>query len=101
MGIKLRIIPAEGAFEKAEVGDMWRTPKNDHDGRECWHIRLPDKGVNPNWGNYWYTTAGTQDSNGWNAWEVTGEPPNITVSPSINILGENGWHGHIKEGEIV
>lgn len=31
-------------------------------------------------------------------WTVTGEPPQITVSPSINILGR--YHGYLKNGAI-
>jgi hypothetical protein len=100
VGIKLRIIPAEGAFSKSEVGDMWRTPENDHklaDGtmRECWFIRLPGQ-----W-NFWYTTANPTGQDGWNGWDVQGEAPNITVNPSINIPGEQGWHGWIRNGELV
>lgn len=32
-------------------------------------------------------------------WSWTGEPPNITVSPSIN--EEGTWHGWIRAGEIT
>jgi hypothetical protein len=31
-------------------------------------------------------------------WAVTGDPPNITVHPSINIVGR--YHGFIKNGVI-
>jgi hypothetical protein len=31
-------------------------------------------------------------------WKVTGEPPNITVSPSINIIGI--YHGWLQNGVI-
>jgi hypothetical protein len=34
----------------------------------------------------------------YEGWEVTGEPPLITVSPSINILG--AYHGWIRDGII-
>ena len=40
--------------------------------------------------------ASDQDAKGWT---VTGEPPNITVDPSINIEGY--WHGWIKNGVIT
>jgi hypothetical protein len=32
-------------------------------------------------------------------WAVTGEPPRITVSPSVNIVGS--YHGFIRDGEIT
>ena len=31
-------------------------------------------------------------------WTVTGEAPNITLSPSVNIVGR--WHGFIENGMI-
>ena len=34
------------------------------------------------------------------AWEVTGELPNVTVSPSID-QGKGGWHGHIRNGVMT
>jgi len=38
---------------------------------------------------------------GTGTWDVTGEPPNITVDPSINSLpslSRPGWHGWLKNG---
>jgi hypothetical protein len=32
-------------------------------------------------------------------WQVSGEPPNITVSPSINVMGV--YHGYLRNGEIT
>ena len=31
-------------------------------------------------------------------WDVSGEPPNCTVSPSINVKGN--WHGFLTNGEL-
>jgi hypothetical protein len=33
-------------------------------------------------------------------WDITGEAPNISISPSINYLSgrKNGWHGWIQNG---
>lgn len=92
MNIPLRIIDFPESLFKTEVGDMWRTPANDHENRECWFIHLPN-------GVYWYTTADETGKDGWNGWTVTGEPPNITVTPSINAEGH--WHGFITNGELV
>lgn len=32
-------------------------------------------------------------------WQVSGEPPHITVSPSINVSGV--YHGYLRNGEIT
>jgi hypothetical protein len=32
-------------------------------------------------------------------WTVAGEPPNITVRPSIRVVGV--WHGFITDGEVI
>lgn len=42
------------------------------------------------------TRGGRLDDGGW---EVTGEAPHITVSPSISILGV--YHGFIREGVVT
>ncbi len=34
-------------------------------------------------------------------WEVTGEPPNITVNPSIKVLEPGGYHGYIRAGVLT
>ncbi len=39
-----------------------------------------------------------------NGWTVTGEAPNITVTPSIHVLnGDNStrWHGFLTSGELA
>lgn len=33
-------------------------------------------------------------------WARTGEPPNVTVTPSINI-GPEVWHGRLTDGRLV
>lgn len=33
-------------------------------------------------------------------WERTGEPPNVTVTPSLNINNEE-WHGWLTEGKLT
>ena len=32
-------------------------------------------------------------------WTVTGTPPNMTLTPSINVVGI--WHGFLTNGELV
>jgi hypothetical protein len=46
-----------------------------------------------NWPIIWHTQ---QTSDGGPRWDVKGDPPNITVKPSINVIGI--WHGFITDG---
>ena len=86
--VRLRVIDQpKDLWSDTVEGDMWRTPDRDHAGREAWFIRLPND-------VFWCTTdrpEGTEQM-----WDVSGEPPNITVSPSINAIGS--WHGFITDG---
>jgi len=40
----------------------------------------------------------SKTTTGPDGWVVTGEPPNITVQPSINVVGL--WHGYLTSGEL-
>jgi hypothetical protein len=76
------------------TGAMWREPKFDRDRREAWVIVLPNR-----CGCWWTTWDSPQGM-----WRVTGEPPNITVHPSINAgdgPGPGNWHGWIKDGAMT
>jgi hypothetical protein len=75
-------------------GGMWRC---DCHGEKGWLISLPSRNPDPEWNRLWCTLDGAGDGKGWT---VTGEAPNLTVSPSINCLEPGGWHGHIVNGEI-
>jgi len=78
----------------AEPGDMWRCLWDSHvvEGRDpCWVIRMP--------GQAWVWHTNDKDTKNGNFWNVTGEVPNITVHPSINI-GPEIWHGWIKNGQM-
>jgi hypothetical protein len=77
------------------TGAMWRCQC--HAGRG-WSIALPHRNPDPDWARFWCTLDGTDQGKGW---EVYGEAPNLTVSPSINCLEPGGWHGHIVNGEIT
>lgn len=61
------------------------------DGIESWLISLPD-------GGEWITSQ-RSTSGGW--WTITGTPPTITVSPSIWHNSPAGWHGWIRDGELL
>ena len=81
-----------------DPGDMWHEPESDMTGepvvRECWAIVLPN-------GRIWRTTDPASDPP-HSLWDVSGDPPGITVSPSINDTDpRGGWHGFITNGELV
>jgi hypothetical protein len=77
-----------------DPGSMWREPELDEDGRECWAVVLPN-------GRVWRTTDPASDPP-HPLWDVSGEPPAITVHPSINDTSPgDGWHGWIRNGELV
>lgn len=98
---RLRLVdpPPEGvSWYDPEPGDVWPCPSHEgsHDveGRPpCMVIRMPgaDYVFHTNMGA---STDGT-------LWDVTGEPPTLTVHPSIAI-GPDGsiWHGWITNGEM-
>lgn len=85
-------------------------------GRECWWIELPND--DPRLGTpghpgdiSWRTTDRASDPP-HELWDVTGEAPLLTVTPSIDVLafvvhdGEtvrdgSYWHGFITNGELV
>ena len=77
------------------AGVMWRTPEDDRQGREAWAVILSN-------GNQWSTTEPAEGHPGPFGWEVTGTPPLITVTPSIDDRWPgNPWHGWIINGELV
>jgi Family of unknown function (DUF6527) len=76
-------------------GAMWRYPVLDADNRECWVIVLPNRA-----GIWWTTYKATNGG----LWTVTGEPPRLTVQPSINAgdgAGPGNWHGWVKDGVMT
>lgn len=101
IGIELRVVDPpikDGHIDNwgAEPGMMWHCPSagRSHDipGRgPCWVIRLPNGG---------YVFHTNMESSDGGFWTVTGEPPNITVQPSINV-GPDIWHGHITDGKFT
>lgn len=96
-------------------GMMWRYEAGDAIGRECWWIVLPNnKPVEPGLPSRisWRTTDKAAKPP-HSMWEVSGEAPNITVSPSVDVecwrVGADGkpyrdgshWHGWITDGKLV
>ena len=116
----IRMIPAPGdgpedtAFKDLRVGDMWFAPYlleypeghifrpaakyyTRNSGRPPLVVCLPAlAGGRVDWcvdGPPWIGGKPTGDG-----WDVSGEPPLITVSPSVNIHG--CYHGFIQNGVI-
>lgn len=58
---------------------------------DAWLVVLPDGG----------TWISTQQASGGGSWTVTGDPPRITVTPSIWHDAPRGWHGWIRDGELI
>lgn len=84
--------------ETADIppGTMWRLPWYDEysshpQNAESWLVILPDHGQ-------WITT---QAASGGGYWTINGTAPRIDVSPSIWHNSPNGWHGFIRNGELV
>lgn len=113
MGIPLRIVGKPPAGD-CEPGMMWRYPPDDTGSRECWWIVLPN--TKPRAPGYctevsWRTTD-RASSPPHEMWQVTGTPPLLTVTPSIDVecwvlrdgqsVREGSyWHGFITNGELV
>lgn len=115
MGIPLRIVDPWPPFEDREPGMMWRVPADDADGRESWWIVLPQDGRIGTPGHpsriEWSTTE-RASKEPHDMWAVTGTPPMLTVTPSIDVecwVVRDGqtvrdgsyWHGYITNGELV
>jgi hypothetical protein len=104
-----------------EVGMMWRYPSGDEGGRECWWVVLPmthpDIGKPGHPGEISWRTTDRASTAPHQMWGVTGTPPVITVTPSLDVcrfvkgpvvdgkqtyVREGSyWHGFITNGELV
>lgn len=94
--------------KNAQVGDMWFAPhmleqewtygfKLSAEYRRDWEgKRAPLMVILPNGSQFCVDGATTDDGDG--GWTVTGEPPLITVSPSINVVGL--YHGFLQNGVL-
>ena len=113
MAIPLRIV--DPFPEDQQPGMMWRYPPGDEGEREAWWIVLPnEKPVEPGLPSHisWRTTD-RASREPHEMWDVSGEPPNLTVIPSIDVecwrVDSNGrsfrdgshWHGHITNGLLT
>lgn len=105
--IKLRVVKSFPRYERRKPGMMWKY----EDG---WWIILPDTsgdiGKPGHPGQISWRTGDRASDGGY--WTVTGEAPNLTVTPSIDVLrfvkqGDKHvregsyFHGFITNGEIT
>ena len=115
MPIQCRLVDREKLREQEKQpkpGDMWFVPKmveGDHAQFYFDHYlsnqykkdwlgkRLPIMVCLPN-GQHTCLDCFYSDAKDGNGWTITGEPPSITVMPSINCMGTNGYHGWLKDG---
>lgn len=113
--IPLVIVDPFPPYEMRQPGMMWRYESGDIPGRLCWWIILPNHPDNGTPGhpgqNSWRTTDRASDPP-HKFWNVSGEAPNLTVTPSIDILRfvqKDGksvregsyWHGFITDGYLI
>lgn len=113
-GIKLRVVEPFPERPR-QAGDCWRYESGDEDGIECWWIVLPpspDQGTPGHPGELSWRTTDRASDPPHEMWVVSGEPPNLTVTPSIDVLrfvmrdGQSVregsyWHGFITGGKLV
>ena len=97
--------------DSPQPGDMWPVPgwlevpglRNliAPEYFQRWHGRRPPLIVRlPNGDDF---CIDSKPSVGGSGWDVTGEPPNITTSPSIasnNWSREHGYHGFLTSGVL-
>lgn len=115
MSVSLRIVEPFPPYEEREAGMMWRYESGDKDGRESWWVILPNDdprlGTPGHPGQLSWRTTDRASKPPHEMWGVAGTPPNITVTPSIDVEcwvmrdGEwvrdgSYWHGHITDGQL-
>jgi hypothetical protein len=92
-----------------QPGMMWRDPRYDDAGRECWWIVLPNSRPGEGATEITWRTTDRASAPPHEMWNVTGTPPLITVTPSVDVefwtregvRDGSYWHGFITNGELV
>jgi hypothetical protein len=109
MSKQCRMVDADGP---KVPGDMWYAPKMldpkhadfylEHvlstQYRRDWLGKRPPLFVCLPNGDHFCVDSQVSEPRDGHGWEVTGEPPHITVSPSINAVG--GYHGWLQNGVL-
>jgi len=82
-------LPEEELKQRPLTAQYWR----DNAGRKPLVVMLP--------GHHYFLVDGQcfdQARGHYDGWTVTGTPPNLTVSPSIDMKGR--WHGWLRNGVL-
>ena len=93
----------------AEFQDLWHEGGGNNVGAMCWRTHVPDAhdadprpmphlAVMTPIGVFCIDCPETDPPYG--KWQRSGEPPNVSVTPSINI-NDGQWHGYLTSGEFV
>ena len=106
MSWRVRMVPppkTSDDYRNLQIGDAWRPDERApplwqevaaaHFGRAPLLVKLPCGTFFNVYGHGWKDGKPTAFS-----WTVTGTPPCLTLTPSVNIGG--GWHGMITGGVI-
>lgn len=104
MNIKCRLIEEPENYSSAQPGDMWYIDReldqlslfyrDNNMHRKPIMVMLPNR-------DFFCVDSPcySQEKGSYGGWSVTGEAPNITVSPSINMVGR--WHGFLTAGILM
>lgn len=95
MPIKCRLLDKEPDWNEEKPGDMFYITMIDSEGTESQELVV----ILPNGGRFYIIRAATK-GDGTGVWEISGEPPNLTVTPSIDSYHgpHRRWHGYLKNG---
>lgn len=104
MNITCRLIEEPESYSSAQPGDMWYIDReldqlsqfyrDNNQHRKPIMVKLPSN-------DYFCIDAPcySQERGSYGGWTVTGEAPNISVSPSINLVDR--WHGFLTGGVLT
>lgn len=108
----MRMMVDKATGERPVPGDMWfvhptdKWPQVSPNYLSDYYYahnahRLPLQVVLPTGDHFTIDAKCTSDGKMYGGWTVTGEPPRITVAPSIS-MGEGGsiWHGYLQGGVL-
>jgi len=102
---------SDRCFMVESVGECWDDAGNQRVGAMFWRRHGPaerDAAPRPFPHLAVMTRAGLacldcpESDPPYRKWEWTGEPPNVTVHPSLDVDkdGPHHWHGHLTDGEL-
>jgi hypothetical protein len=78
--------------------DLWECNFRGPDGHVL-VVKVPSEADGS--GSTTWVIDGPSRDHGAGTWQRTGTPPNVTANPSIFINPPNGFHGWLRDGEII